>query len=182
MTLGVRKAVFGLAVHLLAVGVFVLAAFWLLATLIDRLLGWGPVLGEPVAQVLGATALLTGVFWVSWAYSYLIFVGKGLPLEWFGVALHPTRVLVTTGPYAYVRNPALIGLLFLGLGVAFLAQSLAGILLVPLFAVLIAAFLLGIEEKGLAKRFGADYEEYRRNVPLLIPRLKPYIHEVQAAG
>jgi protein-S-isoprenylcysteine O-methyltransferase Ste14 len=111
-----------------------------------------------------------------------VFVGKGMPFEVFGYALHPTRTLVTTGPYAYVRNPALIGMLFLLLGVAFLARSLAGIVLVPIVAGFAVVYLAQFEEKALARRFGDEYDEYRRNVPLLIPRLKPYIHEPAAAG
>lgn len=182
MAIGFKKAVFGLVASVIVLAIFVMAGFWLLAVWIDRLLGWGPILGTPLSQVLGAASLLIGVFWVTWSYSYLLFVGQGLPLEWFGVALHPTRVLVTTGPYAYVRNPAVIGLLFLGLGVAFLADSLAGVLLVPLIAALAAVYLVLFEEKALAKRFGDDYEEYRRNVPLLIPRLTPYLHATKAAS
>jgi len=175
MAMGLKKAVIGLALSVVAVAVFLLAGFWFLATLIDRALGWGPILGTPISQVLGATALLIGLFWVTWSYSYLVFVGEGLPLEWFGVAVHPTRVLVTTGPYAYVRNPAVIGLLFMGLGVACVAHSLAGVILAPVIGVLAAGYLVVFEEKGLARRFGGEYFEYRRNVPLLIPKLAPYM-------
>ena len=31
-----------------------------------------------------------------------------------------------------------------------------------------------VEEEGLVKRFGQEYEEYRRNVPRWIPRLKAW--------
>lgn len=182
MTIGLKKTVFGLTLSVVAMGVFLLAGFWLLATLIDRALGWDPILGTPLAQVLGAASLLIGLFWVTWSYSYLVFFGEGLPLEWFGFALLPTRMLVTTGPYAYARNPALIGLLFMGLGVAFVAHSLAGVLLAPVIGILAAVYLVVFEEKGLAKRFGDEYQEYRRNVPLLIPRLTPYVHSTRTAN
>ena len=31
-----------------------------------------------------------------------------------------------------------------------------------------------VEEKDLIKRFGSDYEGYKRNVPLLFPKFSPY--------
>lgn len=182
MTLGIRKTVFGLAASVVALGVFVIAAFWLVAWLIDRLIGWGSVFNSPVAQILGATSLLIGTFWVTWAYSYLVFVGKGLPIELFGVALEPTKILVATGPYAYVRHPAMIGMLFLGLGVALLANSASGLIMVPAVAVLLAIYLAEIEEKALLRRFGSEYDEYRANVPMLIPRLTPYQHHIQTTA
>lgn len=179
MALGIRKTVFGLAASLAVLGALVISAFWLLAWIIDRLLGWGSVLTSPFSQILGAASLLIGTFWVTWAYSYLVFVGKGLPIELFGYALEPTKILVTTGPYAYVRHPAMVGMLFLGLGVALLADSPAGMLLVPVAAVIIAGYLWTFEEKSLQRRFGSDYDEYRSNVPMLIPRLAPYRRQSQ---
>jgi protein-S-isoprenylcysteine O-methyltransferase Ste14 len=70
-----------------------------------------------------------------------------------------------------------VGALFILLGIAFLRRSLAGIAMVPALAAVAAAYLVAFEEKALVKRFGADYAEYRRNVPMVIPRLNPYIHE-----
>lgn len=171
----------GLAMSVVAVGFLVPLAFWLLALAIDRAFGWGSILSKPIAQILAATSILIGMFWASWSYSYLVFVGRGLPQELFGVALHPTRVLVTTGPYAYSRHPMVIGLMFLLLGVALLEQSIAGLILIPIVAILMLIYEMEFEEKALAKRFGADYEEYRRNVPMFIPRISPYVHETVAA-
>ncbi|MCL5103453.1 MAG: isoprenylcysteine carboxylmethyltransferase family protein [Armatimonadetes bacterium] len=182
MTVSVKKAIVGLAISVVAFGFLLPLAFWLLATAIDRAFGWNPILSKPISQILTAASALIGMFWISWSYSYLVFVGRGLPQEAFGIALHPTEVLVTTGPYAYTRHPMVIGILFVLLAVTFLEQSIAGLILLPVVAVLILAYELEFEERGLARRFGADYEEYRRNVPMLIPRLEPYVHEPAAAG
>jgi protein-S-isoprenylcysteine O-methyltransferase Ste14 len=180
MSIGAKKRVLGLAVTGLGIGAAAPAAFWFLSMALDRALGFGPVIAVPVSLILAAAAILVGVFWATWAYSYLVFVGKGLPLEAFGRALHPTKLLVTAGPYAYTRNPMVLGALSMMLGIAFLRRSPAGIILVPVIAALTAAYLAEFEEKALLKRFGRDYEEYRRNVPMLIPRLTPYIHEPAA--
>ena len=182
MTVSVKKAVFGLAVTLLALGIATPVAFWFVSVALDGALGVQPIMPKPVSSILAATAILVGAFWATWAYSYLVFVGKGLPLEVFGRALHPTSYLVTAGPYAYVRNPMMLGLFFALLGVACLARSLSGLLLVPIMAALFLVYAARFEEPHLVRRFGADYEEYRRNVPSLIPRFTAYVHESPAAG
>ncbi|MCX8053583.1 MAG: isoprenylcysteine carboxylmethyltransferase family protein [Armatimonadetes bacterium] len=177
MTISIKKAAIGLTVTGLFIGVGAPAAFWFASALLDSALGLRPVLPMPVSLILAAAAILIGVFWVTWAYSYLVFVGRGLPLEVFGRALHPTSVLVTSGPYAYTRNPMVLGALFILLGIAFLRRSIAGMAMVPIIAAMVAAYLATFEEKALVRRFGADYEVYRRKVPMLIPRLSAYIHQ-----
>lgn len=175
MTVGVRKNLLSIAITVILMGIALPVGFWLLASAIDRSLSLATLPDQAVFLILAATSMLIGIFWVSWAYSYLVFVGKGLPLEAFGVALHPTRYLVTTGPYAYTRNPMMFGLLFILLGIAFLERSIAGLVMVPVMAGFISLYLVKSEERALVRRFGKVYEDYRRNVPLLIPRLSPYM-------
>ncbi len=177
MSVGAKKAALGLAVTGLFFGAACPAAFWFASVFLDRAFGLRSVVPVPVSLILAAAAILTGAFWVTWSYSYLVFVGKGLPLEAFGRALHPTSILVTAGPYAYTRNPMVLGALFILLGIAFLRRSVAGMTMVPILAGVAVAYLVAFEEKALVRRFGADYEEYRRNVPILLPRLSPYVHE-----
>ncbi|OFX15576.1 MAG: hypothetical protein A2Z18_10000 [Armatimonadetes bacterium RBG_16_58_9] len=177
MSVGAKKAVVGIAAGLIGIGLLIPVAFWFAALALDRAFHLRPVLDRPATQILSAGSILIGAFWVSWAYSYLLFVGKGLPIELFGWAFHPTRTLVTTGPYAYTRNPVVLGLLFLLLGVSFLEGSISGLVMVPVVALLALIYLAAFEEKGLAARFPEDYPEYRRNVPRLLPRVTPYVHE-----
>lgn len=177
MTIGLRKTIAGTAAGLVGVLLVIPAAFWLGASALDRLFGLKPVIYRPASQILCAASILIGVFWISWAYSFLVFVGKGLPLEAFGRAVHPTRFLVTTGPYAYTRNPTIFGLLFVLLGVALLRGSVSGLILVPVLGVLLCLYLVAFEEKGLARRFGVQYDDYRRSVSILIPRPTPYVRQ-----
>ena len=90
--------------------------------------------------------------------------------------LAPDRVpgkLLTDGIYAWVRHPRYLEV-FLGcLGWALLSNYLAAYLTAA-FLLLSFLVLIPIEERELADRFGAPYEEYRRRVPAMIPRsLRP---------
>ena len=85
--------------------------------------------------------------------------------------------LITTGPFAYVRNPLYVGnmLLYTGMGV----MSLALFPWLPIVAlawfIVQYSLIVGGEEEYLAERFGAAYDEYRRRVPRFLPRLTPYV-------
>lgn len=175
MSISTHKSVLGTAASLVLIGIVAPAVFWVVSAAIDMALGLPRVVGTPWSQVVSGAAALIGVFWILWAWSYLLFVGRGLPLEVFGRALHPTKVLVTTGPYAYTRNPMILGLLFILLGVAFLRGSVSGLVLVPVIGFGVWLYLVEFEEKGLIARFGETYQTYRRGVPLLFPRLSAYV-------
>jgi methanethiol S-methyltransferase len=89
----------------------------------------------------------------------------GLTQAWTRQAEIPGK-LCTTGPYRYVRHPLMLGLL-----IAIWAQPIMPPELLMMNMGMTAYVFLGItlEERDLAREFGADYEAYRRKVPALIP-------------
>lgn len=110
-----------------------------------------------------------GLILMIWTMKLFAQVGKGSPAPW-----NPINKLIIAGPYAYVRNPMLLGVfLFLG-GECLMFQSW------PLFYYLLIFIVINIiyfplsEEKELYKRYGREYLEYKRNVPRFLPRLTPY--------
>jgi protein-S-isoprenylcysteine O-methyltransferase Ste14 len=150
--------------------------YWFIVELVNSAIGARVQLLPPAyAYIVTGLCWTIGLFWILWAYSYLVFIGGGSPVEAFGFALEPTQSLVTTGPYAYVRNPLVVGLLFILLGVGFISDSIAGILLAPVVGLLIASYLVLFEEKHLIRRFGEGYVHYREHVPMIIPRAAPYM-------
>ncbi|MCE5198485.1 MAG: methyltransferase [Armatimonadota bacterium] len=171
-----RKRLISTGISLITTLVVVPLAYWFIVAAIDNAIGWERLSQDAVLIILAAAAFLIGVFWISWAYSYLLFVGEGMSQDELGTGLEPTHILITTGPYAYVRHPAAIGLLFLLLGVALLQRSISGLVLLPVIAVGMLPYHMIFEENALLKRFGAEYETYREHVPFMIPRLRPYIH------
>lgn len=93
-------------------------------------------------------------------------IGRGTIMPW-----DPTRKLVAVGPYQYMRNPMISGVLAMLAGEALFFGSLAIGILAAIFFVVNHAYFIYSEEPGLEKRFGESYREYRRNAPRWIPRL-----------
>ena len=79
--------------------------------------------------------------------------------------------LVTSGPYAWVRNPLYAGNGIMGLG----WSVMAGLAWCAVFAVIYFALyclvIIRYEEKFVSERFGGEYERYRRSTPSIIPTL-----------
>ncbi len=114
---------------------------------------------------LGAAVGIVGCILALWSVLAFVRHGRGTPAPWDP----PTR-FVAYGPYCFVRNPMILGVFLLLLGEAVLLRS------VPLF-VWFAVFVVGnslyiprVEEKGLDRRFGTAYAQYRKSVPRWFPR------------
>jgi protein-S-isoprenylcysteine O-methyltransferase Ste14 len=75
-----------------------------------------------------------------------------------------TSTLVTTGAYAWTRNPMYLGLSILLLGWAIRLGTLSPFVGPLLFAPLIARVQIRPEEYALRMRFGKDYDHYCQRV------------------
>jgi len=97
--------------------------------------------------------------------------GHGTPAPFI-----PPKRLVVAGFYRYVRNPMYVGFFvgWVGLWVVFGRANLAAIVAVAAVVVGVALFVRLYEEPTLRRMFGADYEEYCRNVPRWLPRIHPW--------
>ena len=65
------------------------------------------------------------------------------------------------------------GVFFVLAGEALALGSRGLAIWVSAFLVVNHVYFVFVEEPGLARRFGDDYDEYRREVPRWIPRLRP---------
>jgi protein-S-isoprenylcysteine O-methyltransferase Ste14 len=79
--------------------------------------------------------------------------------------------LVKTGIYGHVRHPQYLGFLLLTLGINFLWTMFSTLILWPIL-VLLYYRLAKEEEKGMGEKFGEEYQEYKKTVPMFIPRLR----------
>jgi len=139
-------------------------SFVVVALQVDQLLGITDIFPRPLSIILALPIFSFAFFLIVW--SVLNFLrAKGTP-----VPFNPPPQLVTTGPYAYVRNPMLSGVfaLLFGFGVLFGSASLL-VLFTPLFIFINVWELKAIEEPELLKRLGEDYIEYRKMTPMFFP-------------
>jgi protein-S-isoprenylcysteine O-methyltransferase Ste14 len=95
--------------------------------------------------------------------------GEGTLAPW-----DPPRKLVVRGPYRYVRNPMISGVLFVLFGEALISWSLPQLSWALTFLVLNSIYIPLLEEPQLRSRFGHAYDEYCGNVRRLIPRIRPW--------
>jgi hypothetical protein len=78
--------------------------------------------------------------------------------------------LVTTGPFAYCRNPMYLGHIIFLVGLAFTLQSMLAALIAVATA-LWFQFRVQRDEKRLLERFGQPYRDYTARVRRWIPGL-----------
>ncbi|MFZ5941819.1 MAG: methyltransferase family protein [Bacteroidota bacterium] len=121
--------------------------------------------------VLIALLLIPGLLFAVWSLAEQNNRGEGGPLEIGNLEISPkTRMLVTSGPYRYTRNPMLFGAFLLYLAYALVLNSLSSLILVFLLFALMLGLVVPMEEKRLEKDFGEAYLEYRKSVPVFFPR------------
>jgi protein-S-isoprenylcysteine O-methyltransferase Ste14 len=131
-------------------------------------LPWHMPMSLSLALGIGAPILILGfgiILWAGRTLSLRRAMGKELFLD------KSESKLITGGPYAYVRNPLYFGVLVCFLGWFLLLR------LTPLgFLTVIFAFhFYGVakwEEGELKRRFGQEYTEYAKQVPLFFPRFR----------
>ena len=97
--------------------------------------------------------------------------GHGTPAP-----IAPPKKLVVIGMYRYVRNPMYLGFFLGWIGLWFVFGRANVVSLATAVAVIIGVmlFVKFYEEPTLRTMFGAEYEEYCRNVPRWLPRLRPW--------
>ncbi|HUQ24240.1 MAG TPA: isoprenylcysteine carboxylmethyltransferase family protein [Burkholderiales bacterium] len=82
----------------------------------------------------------------------------------------PPQTLVTSGPYAWCRNPMYLGhlIFLLGLALTFQSEVALGLLVLSIFRF---HAQVGRDESRLRRLFGAEYETYAARVKRWLPYL-----------
>ena len=116
-------------------------------------------------QAPGLLLALVGFALWLWATVELVARGWGTPLP-----LDPPQHLVTSGPYAWIRNPMHVGLVALLVGIALLFRSPAFFLYTVGIVAVVLAYVRWVEDPSLERRFGEQYLSYRDRVSGWVPR------------
>jgi protein-S-isoprenylcysteine O-methyltransferase Ste14 len=118
-----------------------------------------------INTLIALVFIVGGWLFANWTVKIQFSLGRGTPIP-----LMATQKLLVKRPYTYCRNPMTLGTTAFYLGIALWTGSLSALLLALIYPVGIFIYIKLIEEKELEQRFGADYLEYKRSTPFLIPR------------
>jgi protein-S-isoprenylcysteine O-methyltransferase Ste14 len=118
-------------------------------------------------SILGCIILILGLTLAIWTMVLFHKIGKGTPAPW-----DKKEKLVVEGPYKSIRNPMLLSVMLMLLSESIILNSKI-LLIYTIFCFILNCFYFKfVEEKQLEKRFGEEYIEYRKNVPMWFPRIR----------
>jgi protein-S-isoprenylcysteine O-methyltransferase Ste14 len=102
-------------------------------------------------------------------FSRFALQGLGTPAP-----IAPTKTLVVTGSYRFVRNPMYVAVVWLIFGQGLWFGNGGVLAWGVLVWLTVHLFVLSYEEPTLSGDYGEQYERYRANVRRWIPRLTPW--------
>jgi protein-S-isoprenylcysteine O-methyltransferase Ste14 len=160
------SAIAGSAAFLILVpGVVAGLAPWLLTN------GYGLPLSSSAAMIAaGSILVMAGLAVLLHSFARFAFEGAGTPAP-----IAPTERLIIGGAYRYVRNPMYVAVLSIIIGQVLLFADWSLVLYAGVVAAAVFTFVRLYEEPTLARRYGDEYEAYRRAVPGWLPRLTPWV-------
>lgn len=128
-----------------------------------------------ISLILGLITLILGYLILYKTVRAFARIGQGTLAPWA-----PTQHLVVMGLYRYLRNPMILGVLFVLLGEAILFGSTLIFLWFIVFFAMNHIWFVRWEEPDLERRFGEEYRKYKQNVPRWIPRRNPWNPNIPA--
>jgi protein-S-isoprenylcysteine O-methyltransferase Ste14 len=120
-------------------------------------------------QLAGLGLLAVGLVFFITSLRRFATEGHGTLAPW-----DPPLELVVRGPYCYVRNPMISGVVLVLFGEALVLLSVVNAEWALTVLVVNLIYIPLVEEPMLEQRFGAAYVEYCRHVPRVLPRLRPW--------
>lgn len=128
-----------------------------------------PLLGISVFRLIGLLLIAIGLPILLDSFARFAFQGLGTPAPVF-----PTRHLVVSGLYQYVRNPMYIAVVSLILGQGLFFGSVSVLEYGVAVWVAFHLFVLIYEEPTLLSSYGHEYQEFCEHVPRWIPQVRPW--------
>jgi protein-S-isoprenylcysteine O-methyltransferase Ste14 len=153
--------------------VFLVIAPGFVAGLVPRWIsGWRfepPFFGVPAIRFIGGALVALGIVGLLDSFARFAMKGLGTPAPIF-----PTRHLVVTGLYRYVRNPMYVAVASAIFGQGLIFGNVPLVEYGGLVWLLFHLFVLLYEEPTLRASFGSEYGYFCAAVPRWIPRFTPW--------
>ena len=152
--------------------------FFIAPTMIAGLVPWwisrwqvlqASFFGLASVRAAGVALIAIGIPVLLESFARFALQGQGTPAP-----VAPTRPLVVTGSYRYVRNPIYLAVTAIILGQGLLFGNVTLLVYGALLALGFHIFVLAYEEPTLRQTFGTQFEAYTANVPRWVPRLQPW--------
>jgi protein-S-isoprenylcysteine O-methyltransferase Ste14 len=128
-----------------------------------------PFFGLPLMRFAGGILITLGAIGLLDSFVRFAVQGHGTPAPVF-----PTRHLVVTGLYRFVRNPMYVAVVSTILAQGLILGNATLLAYGGLVWLLFHLFVLAYEEPALRASFGSEYKSFCAEVPRWIPRLTPY--------
>lgn len=133
---------------------------------------WQPFL-PPVAALSGSAGVAFAIVTVGLAAAsgwLLESAVRTLGKQWaLRARLVEGHQLITTGPYAYIRNPIYTGMLGMLIATGLAMEHWTGLIIAVVIFVAGMVVRVRSEEKLLRVQFGEEFEQYARRVPAVLP-------------
>ncbi len=117
-----------------------------------------------IGKIAGLVLVYTGMAFAVWATFHI----KGAV---FGMVEETRGILVTNGPYRFVRHPVYLGLTVAILGIPVSLGSWAGLVAVFLLFLPTEIYRAKLEDKALALKFGEEWKSYAKKTGFILPFL-----------
>ncbi len=133
----------------------------------DRFLNIPSLPFPMISRAAGVVMMVIGIGLANLAAGTLLFSGQGFPL------MILTEKMADNFLYKRTRNPMIMGLYLLIVGIGLLACSISFTLWLLIALIPSHIFWLKFfEERELEMRFGQSYRDYKQRVPFLIPSFR----------
>lgn len=117
--------------------------------------------------IFGIILFIFGLFLAIWTMILFNTIGKGTLAPWAA-----TKHLVIEGPFKITRNPMITGVLSILTAEALILNSINLLYWMIIFFIINCIYFKLFEEKQLERNFGQEYLEYKKKVPMWIPKFK----------
>jgi protein-S-isoprenylcysteine O-methyltransferase Ste14 len=136
-----------------------------------------PFFGTTLFRLAGAMLITLGIIGLLDSFVRFALQGLGTPAPVF-----PTRHLVVTGLYRYVRNPMYLAVVITILGQSLILGNVTLLEYAGLVWLFFYMFVLVYEEPTLRATFGSEYKAFCAEVPRWIPRFTPWRSHLEGRG